>query len=97
MFDGTATFDVTCPATELSCDTKLSLKGRFGSFTGKALGSGSETIPGGETLEITVPLTAKAKRYVRRFGALKAVATATATDAAGNTGTTKKFVRITRR
>ena len=97
MFAGTATFEVTCPTDELSCDTTLTLKGRFGSLTGRFLGSGHEMIPGGETLEITVPLTPKAKRFIRRYGVLKATATAKATDAAGNTGTTKKFVRITKR
>jgi PKD domain len=97
IFDGTATFEVTCPMDELSCDTTLTLKGRFGSLKGKYLGSVREMIPGGETLEITVPLTAKAKRYIRNYGVLKAVAIAKATDAAGNTGTTKTFVRITKR
>ena len=97
MIDGTATFDVTCPMDELRCDTTLTLKGRFGSLKGKVLGRGHEMIPGGETLEITVPLTVKAKRFIRRYGVLKAVAIAKATDAAGNTGTVKKFVRITKR
>ena len=97
MLDGTATFEVTCPVDELSCDTRLTLKGRFGTVAGKTLGSAREMIPGGETLEITVPLTAKAKSYIRRYGALRAQAIAKATDAAANTGTTKKFVRITKR
>lgn len=94
MYQGTATFRVTCPMDELSCDTKLTLRGRFGSLRGKALGSATETIPGGETLEITVPLSSKAKRAVRRYGQIKAQAIAIATDDAGNTGTVRKLVTI---
>ena len=97
MYAGTATFEVTCPATELRCDTTLTLKGRFGSLKGKVLGRASEMIPGGETLEIIVPLTPKAKGAVRRNGQVKATAIAVATDDAGNRGTVKKFVRITKR
>jgi PKD domain-containing protein len=97
MVGGTATFKVTCPMSELRCDTKLTLKGRFGTLKGKVLGSAREMIPGGETLQITVPLSTKAKKAIRRYGLVKATAIATAIDDAGNTGTVKKFVRITKR
>lgn len=97
MIGGTATFLVTCPADELRCDTKLTLKGRFGTLKGKVLGSVREMIPGGETLELTVPLSAKTKKAIRRNGLVKATAIATAIDDAGNIGTVKKFVRITKR
>lgn len=94
---GTATFRVSCPATELRCETTLTLMGRLGHLAGKALGSARETIPGGETLEITVPLSAKAKKEIRKKGLVYAKAIATATDDAGNTGTVRKNVRITKR
>ena len=97
MLFGTATFRVTCPATELRCDTKLTLKGRFAPLKGRTLGTALETIPGGETLEITVPLSAKAKKQIRRKGLVYATAIATASDDAGNTGTVIKNVRITKR
>jgi hypothetical protein len=97
MLFGTATFTVTCPATELRCDTTLTLKGRFRPLKGKTLGTVRETIPGGEALEITVPLSAKAKKEIRRKGLVYAKASATATDDAGNTGTVARNVRITKR
>lgn len=94
MIFGTATFRVTCPVDELSCSTKLTLRGRYGALKGKVLGSAREMIPGGETLEITVPLSTKAKKAIRKFGQLKSQATAVARDDAGNTGTVRKFVTI---
>ena len=94
MLFGTATFRVTCPMDELSCNTKLTLRGRYGALKGKVLGSAREMIPGGETLEITVPLSTKAKKAIRKSGQLKAQATAIATDDADNTGTARKFVII---
>jgi PKD repeat protein len=96
MIDGTATFLVTCPATELRCATTLTLKGRVGALRGRNLGRASEMIPGGESLEITVPLNKKAKRKIRRTGFVLAKAVATATDDAGNVGTQRKNVRIRR-
>ena len=96
MIAGTATFTVTCPATELRCDTRFTLKGRFGTLKNKTLGTTQETIPGGEALEITVALSSKAKKAIRRDKVVFATAIATATDDAGNTGTTRKNVRIKR-
>lgn len=96
MIAGTATFLVACPVTELRCSTTLLLKGRIGVLRGRNLGRASEMIPGGETLEITVPLNKKAKREIRRKGFVFAKAIATATDDAGNVGTARKHVRIRR-
>lgn len=94
MREGFATFKVTCPVTEMSCATTLTLRGRFGSLRGKVLGRASETVPGGETLDVFVPLNSRAITAVRRKGSVKAQAIAVAKDAAGNVGTTKKFVKI---
>ena len=94
MLFGTATFRVTCPANELSCDTKLTLRGRFGSLKGKVLGSAREIVPGGETLDITVPLSTKAKKVIRHDGRIRARAIAIATDDADNTGTVSRYVTV---
>ncbi len=94
MREGFATFKVTCPATEMSCATRFTLKGRTGTLRGKVLGRTSEMIPGGETSLVFVPLTSKAIRAIRRSGRISAAAIAVATDAAGNTATTTKKVTI---
>lgn len=94
MREGFATFKVTCPATEMSCATRFTLTGRTGALRGKALGRTTETVPGGETSFVFVPLSSKAIRTIRRSGRISATATAVATDAAGNTGTTRKVVTI---
>lgn len=89
-----ATFTITCPATEMSCATRLTLKGRVGALRGKVIGRANRIVPGGRTISVHVPLTAPATRTVRRNGRVPATATAVARDLAGNVGTATRVVTI---
>ncbi len=91
-----ATLRITCPVTEMSCSTRLTLKGRTGVLRGKVIGRASKTVPGGRTIAVHVPLTAPAIRTVRRNERIAATATAVARDLAGNVGTASRVVTIRR-
>ncbi len=96
MRSGYATFKVTCPVTEMSCATKLTVKGRSGKLHGQVVGRAAKIVPGGRTLAVHVRLTPKAVRAIRRNGRIPATVTAVAKDTAGNVGTTNTKVTIRR-
>ncbi len=94
MSNRRATFKITCPVTEMSCSTKLTVKGRTGALRGKVIGRASKVVPGGRTIAVHVPLTAPAVRTIRRSGRIAATVTAVARDLAGNIGTANRAVTI---
>ena len=85
---------LTCPATEQSCTGRFVL--RLAGKRKTKLGSGTFTVAGGKVVLLKVKLTRKGRALLRKRGRLKAVLTLTATDAAGNTLTRAKTIRVRR-
>jgi PKD repeat protein len=83
---GTLTVAVTCPKTERACSGHVTLA---------ALHAGASfRLGGGQTTMLRIHLSAGARRLAKSRRTLRA--TATTTDAAGNTATTRATVRIAR-
>ena len=83
---------ITCPATETApCRIKLGASAK--GF--RSLGKGSGSVPAGRSAKVTLTLTKKAYRHLKRKKRLKAKLAVTATDAAGNAA--KQSVRVTLR
>jgi Ca2+-binding RTX toxin-like protein len=85
---------LTCPADEQSCTGNLVL--RLAGRKRTRLGSAQFTVAGGKVVALKVKLTRKGRALLRRKHRLRAVLTLTATDAANNTQTQKKTIRIRR-
>jgi PKD repeat protein len=85
---GKVVLTVACPADEITCTGRLSLRSLLGARS-SALGGAEFTAAGGQTAKVAIPLSKKTRRAVKRLRRLKARATAVATDAAGNTGTSR--------
>jgi PKD repeat protein len=88
---GNVLVKVTCPPTETTCTGKLALRAK-----GRRLGTKAFSLTGGQATVVTVHLSKKARRAVKQARRLSARAIATATDAAGNKGTTRKVLVIKR-
>jgi hypothetical protein len=78
---GRAHVAVRCPAGSGGCSGKLVLSARAAPH--KRLGSASFSIAAGATKQVSVKLSAAARKQLKAHGKLKATAAATATDAAG--------------
>jgi hypothetical protein len=87
-----AAFTVECPAEEIRCTGTFSLapvgNAKFSPATFDVAGGAQQTV--------TVTANKKARKRIKRRGSLTTIATATATDAAGNTGTTTIPVTVSR-
>ncbi len=92
---GNIAIKVTCPKTERSCSGRLSLTRTLRAHTSK-LGNGAFRIGGGQTATVHMHLSKATRKLVKRVHTLRSQATAVATDAAGNSATTKATVKITR-
>jgi len=86
--DGTATIKVSCPKDEFACVGSLTVK------LGKKAGARTVkfTIAGGATAKVTVKLSKAVLVALQNAKSVKVAVTATAKDAAGNTGTGKRNV-----
>jgi PKD repeat protein len=87
---------VVCPATERSCAGRLSLASLLRGAHGSKLGAGAFNIGGGQTAKVKIHLSRKNQRLVKSLRKLRAQATASARDAAGNSGLSKAKVTIKR-
>ena len=85
---GTATIKVSCPKDEFACVGSLTVK------LGKKAGARTVkfTIAGGATAKLTVKLSKAVLVALQNAKSVKVAVTATAKDAAGNTGTGKRNV-----
>ena len=81
---------LACPAAEQSCKGTLTLTTRRSrhAHAAKRLGSVRFRIAGGDSREVDVHLSERARRYLAHGG--KAIATIVARDADGNVGVTKR-------
>jgi PKD domain len=87
---------ILCPDTERSCSGRLSLASLLRGAHGSKLGAGAFNIGGGQTAKVKIHLSRKNQRLVRKLHKLGAQATASAKDAAGNSGLSKARVTIKR-
>ena len=79
---------LTCPADEVGgCTGKVKLA---------RLGNAAFQLTRGQTAKVNVPLASKKLRRLKRLGSITTTATVTATDQAGNTGTTSKQVKVSK-
>lgn len=88
---GNVLVKVTCPATEPTCTGRLALRAQ-----GRRIGAKAFTLTAGQTAVLKVKVSKKGRAAVKQQRRLSARAVATATDAAGNKGTTRKVVTIKR-
>jgi hypothetical protein len=93
--NGNVTLKVACPMGESTCTGRLALRSLRGARSA-ALGGKAFSLAGGKTATVRIHLSKKNQKAVKRLRRMKAQATATATDAAGNTGTARKVVTIKR-
>jgi hypothetical protein len=93
---GKVTLRIACPAGETTCTGRVDLRSLRGARSA-ALGGKKFTVAGGQSVSVKVQLSKRNARLVKRSRkGLKAQATAVATDAANNTGTSKATLRIHR-
>lgn len=92
---GNVTVKIACPATETTCTGRLALRSLRGARSA-ALGGKAFSLAGGQSAKVKIHLSKKNRQAVKRLRRMKAQATARATDAAGNQGTTRKVVTIKR-
>lgn len=85
---------LTCPADEQSCTGSLVI--RLAGKKKTRLGSATFTVAGGRVIALKVKLTRKGRALLRKRHRLRAVLTLTAADAASNTQTQKKTIRVRR-
>jgi PKD domain len=93
---GILSMRILCPATERSCSGRLALSSLLRSAHGSKLGAGAFQIGGGQNATVKIHLSRKNQRLVKKLHRLRAQATATAKDAAGNSGTSSAQVTIKR-
>lgn len=86
---GAVKVKVSCPATETRCTIALQLK-RGSSVAARK----TVTVPGGRTATVTLHLTKAIRRQLASRHSLKVMAVIVATDAAGNTKTTKRSLTL---
>jgi len=87
---------IVCPASERSCSGRLSLASLLRGAHGSKIGAGAFNIGGGQTAKVKIHLSRKNQRLVKKLRKLNAQATASAKDAAGNSGLSKARVTIKR-
>jgi hypothetical protein len=93
---GKVTLRIACPAGETACIGRLDVRSLRGARSA-AIGGKKFMLAGGKSVSIKVQLSKRNQRLVKRLRkGLKAQATAVATDAAGNTGTSKARLVIHR-
>lgn len=92
---GKVMLKVSCPVGESQCTGRLALRSLRGARSA-ALGGKAFSVLGGETVKVSLKLSKANRKAVKKLRRLRAQATATATDAAGNTGTARKRVTIRR-
>jgi hypothetical protein len=86
---GTLGVRVKCPATEKRCKVTLQLKdGR------KIVARKTVTVSAGKTVTVTLQLAKATRLKLAKRHSLDVTAVATATDAAGNRGTTTKRMTL---
>jgi PKD repeat protein len=92
---GRVTLTIACPAGESRCNGRVDLRSLRGARSA-ALGGRTFSLLGGESAKVRVQLSRKNRQAVKRLRRLRAQATAVATDAAGNTGTSRAKLVIRR-
>ncbi len=88
-------FRIACPASEQICTVGVKVRGAKGALAGRLLGRARVQLQGGARRTVTVRMSKKAAKAVRR-GTLRARVILTATDATGNRAVTRTAVRIRR-
>ncbi len=95
---GAVPVPLSCPASERGgCQGMVSLEGSVGRAARRKkvkLGKASFRVAGGNHAAITVRLSKKSQRLVKRLGKLRVVAIVDARDQAGNVGTIKKTLTL---
>ena len=86
---------IACPASEQICTVGVKVRGAKGALAGRLLGRARVQLQGGTRRTVTVRMSKKAAKAVRR-GTLRARVILTATDATGNRAVTRTAVRIRR-
>jgi hypothetical protein len=90
---GIVSMRIVCPAGERSCSGRLALTSLLRHARGSSLGGASFQLGGGQSQTVKIHLSRKNQRLVKKLHKLSTQATATAKDAAGNSGISK--VRLT--
>jgi DNA-binding beta-propeller fold protein YncE len=95
---GVVRVPVRCPPDELACAGSIKLttvRGLADAATGPiVLGGASFTLDRGERATVRIRLSRRARALLAEHGNLRARLTATASDAAGNRGTTTRLVTL---
>jgi hypothetical protein len=86
---GRVTLRVTCPMNERLCTGRVSLSSK-----GRSVGAKQFRLAGGQRQEVRVLLSGSAQRKVRNHRRLSVRITATARDAAGNQGVSRRNLTI---
>jgi hypothetical protein len=86
---GTVAIRLGCPSTETRCTIKVSLKRGKTTLAHKTV-----TVGGGKAVTVKLQLSKAIRRQLTRRHSLKATAVIAATDATGNTATTKRALTI---
>jgi PKD repeat protein len=84
---GTITLRVSCPAGERTCNGRLTVRN---------VGAKAFHLGGKQTATLRLHVSRKTQRTIKRRHRLRTRATAVARDAAGNAGTSRAFITITR-
>src|SRR3954468_9860763 len=86
---GRLTLNVTCPTSERLCTGRVSLSSK-----GRSVGAKQFRLAGGQRQQVGVLLSSSAQRKVRNHRRLAVRITATARDAAGNQGVSRRNLTI---
>ena len=93
---GVVSMRIACPAGERSCTGRLALTSLLRHARGSSLGGAAFQLGGGQSSTVKIHLSRKNQRLVKQLHKLSTKATATAKDAAGNSGTSSARLTIKR-
>jgi hypothetical protein len=93
---GVVSMRIACPAGERSCTGRLALTSLLRHARGSSLGGAAFQLGGGQSSTLKIHLSRKNQRLVKQLHKLSTKATATAKDAAGNSGTSSARLTIKR-
>ncbi len=93
---GIVSMRIACPAGERSCTGRLALTSLLRHARGSSLGGAAFQLGGGQSTTVKIHLSRKNQRLVKQLHKLSTKATATAKDAAGNSGTSSARLTIKR-
>ena len=86
---GRFTVRLRCPSTETHCRIVLKVR-----YRGKTAARKQVTVPGGDTVRVTLRSRRSARIALRLNGRLRVMAVTTATDVAGNRATTRTRMKL---